>query len=454
MKRLFILFIVLVTAVGGAFGQKTSDGKVKTLVIDPGHGGDKPGALGKHSKEKDLVLSVALKFGQLVADNFEDVNIIYTHTTDKDISLAERAHIANRNKADLFISIHANSHSTPNPTGVETFVMGLSQSRANMEVAKKENADILLEEGYQDNEDYKGFDPNSPESYVMFAMYQNVYLDRSLDFAQYIQEQYKTNLKTINRGVKQAELFVLYKTTCPSVLTEIGFISNPTEEAFMMSDEGQAKIAVCLLNAFNNYKAQVEQTKPKTNLKINLPGYGKNKVKTESTTVAVADTVKMDNNMIASNDTTAMDSTNVSPVYQPKNTDEEQPKKSTETPRIVVDYDAPDPSKSIPTTGAEEEDPYAGEEGVVEGVTYKVQFLSSDKELPEGSKEFKGVTNYSYYKQGNMYRYTMGNEKTVAQAVTIQGFMRGKGFKDAFVVAFYNGKRITLQEAREMQNDR
>ena len=273
MKRLLLLFIVLALPCGVVFSQKKDTYRVRTVVIDPGHGGAKPGAQGSRTKEKIITLSVAKKFGKLIEDNYPDVKVIYTRTTDVDISLGERARIANRNKADLFISIHANSHPTSTPTGVETFVMGLSESRANLEVAKKENADILLEADYKTNADYSGFDPNTPESYVMLAMFQNDFIDKSLNFAGAIQSQYRQNLKTINRGVKQAELFVLYKTTCPSVLTEIGFISNPNEEAFMMSDEGQAKIAVCLFNAFMNYKATEEGTNKIVNPKIDLPGY-------------------------------------------------------------------------------------------------------------------------------------------------------------------------------------
>ena len=273
MKRLLTLFIVLALSCGAAFAQKKDSYKIRTVVIDPGHGGAKPGAQGGRSQEKNITLAVAKKFGQLISDNYPDVKVIYTRTTDVDISLAERAHIANRNKADLFISIHANSHPTSSPTGVETFVMGLSESRANLEVAKKENADILLEADYKTNKDYNGFDPNSEESYIIFSMVQNVYLERSLNFAQAIQNQYKQHLKTINRGVKQAELYVLYKTTCPSVLTEIGFISNPGEEGFMISEEGQAKIAICLFNAFMTYKATEEGGGKVVNPVINIKGY-------------------------------------------------------------------------------------------------------------------------------------------------------------------------------------
>lgn len=273
MKRLFAIIIVLAVGICPAFSQKKEVYRVRTVVIDPGHGGAKPGAHGVRSQEKDITLAIAKKFGKLISDNYSDVKVIYTRTTDVDISLAQRARIANSNKADLFISIHANSHPTTSPTGVETFVMGLSESRANLEVAKKENADILLEADYKTNADYSGFDPNAPESYVMLTMFQHAFLDKSLDFAQAIQSQYKRNLKTINRGVKQAELYVLYKTTCPSVLTEVGFISNPTEEAFMLSDEGQAKIAVSLFNAFMAYKASEEGTKVLSNPVINIKGY-------------------------------------------------------------------------------------------------------------------------------------------------------------------------------------
>ncbi|MBO4741220.1 MAG: N-acetylmuramoyl-L-alanine amidase, partial [Bacteroidales bacterium] len=282
MKRLTILFIALFVVNGAVFSQKIAVGQVKTVVIDPGHGGAKPGAIGKKSKEKDVTLSIALKLGKVITDNFEDVTVIYTRKTDVDISLAERARIANRAKADLFLSIHANSHPKTESKGVETFVMGLSNSKANLEVAKKENADILLEPDYKDNADYNGFDPNSPESYIMFALYQSAYMDKSLNFAKNIQDQYKSKIKTINRGVKQAELFVLYKTTSPSVLTEVGFISNPTEEEYINSDEGQADIVYCLFNAFAQYKAAEEGTKVITNPKFDIPGFNKDKKKQDA----------------------------------------------------------------------------------------------------------------------------------------------------------------------------
>jgi len=442
MKRLIFLFIALLLLTPSAFSQKREPGKVKTLVIDPGHGGDKPGALGKNCKEKDLTLSIAKKFGKLVEDNYPDVNVIFTRTSDVDVTLAERANIANRAKADLFISIHINSHPTAVPAGMETYVMGLSRSRANMEVAKKENADILLEEGYKDNNEYQGFDPNSPESYVMFSMYQNAYIDKSLNFAQFAQDQYKSAIRTTNRGVKQAEFFVLYKTAMPSVLTEVGFISNPTEEAYMMSDEGQATIAVCLLNAFANYKAHEEASVKPKKMEIDLPGYGKNKgkkVENKEENIEEKPAEKTDE-PTKTEQPVAVTTTEQNEEQLPQRKEEQFPEKNN-PPSIEPFRQIDDEIKTV----------VRKDEIVVEGVSYRVQFLTSEKELKEGAKEFKGVTDYKLYKQGNVYRYTMGDTKTIAQAKNIQNEMRKKGFKDAFVIAFYNGKRISLQEARELQ---
>ena len=447
MRRLLIFFVAFLLVSASAYSQKREPGKVKTLVIDPGHGGDKPGAIGKHCQEKELTLSIAKKFGKLIEDNYPDVKVIYTRTTDVDITLAERANIANRAKADLFVSVHINSHPTSVPVGMETYVMGLSRSRANMEVAKKENADILLEKGYKDNSEYQGFDPNSPESYVMFAMYQNAYIDKSLNFAQFVQDQYKSNIKTTNRGVKQAEFFVLYKTAMPSVLTEVGFISNPAEEAYMMSDEGQATIAVCLLNAFANYKAQEENIAKPKKFEIDLPGYGKNKGRKPTP----QGDPQADSTLLAQQH---QDAALETAILQSQG--EEAPKAQVEAPKKEDLYPEKNVPPSIEPYRQEQEEPQVvvnPDDQAVEGVTYRVQFLTSEKALKDGAKEFKGVTGYQLYQQGKVYRYTMGNETTITRAKSIQSEMRKKGFKDAFIIAFYNGKRISLQEARELQEE-
>lgn len=441
MKRLTWLFIAVAIVFSPAFAQKKDVAKVRTIVIDPGHGGVKPGARGAKIQEKDLVLQVAMKFGKLISDNYPDVNIIYTRTTDVDVALSERAHIANRSKADLFISIHANSHPTHQPSGVETFVMGLSQSKSNMEVAKKENADILLEANYADNADYKGFDPNSPESYVQFAMFQNAFMDRSLNFAGFIQKQYASHINTVNRGVKQAELFVLYKTTCPAVLTEIGFISNPDEEAYMTSDMGQGTLAECLLRAFAQYKSQLEGVKMPAKFEIDLPGYGKNapsKAELAARAKAEADSiVAMQEEMLAQlrADSIAKAEADSIAAMQPIG---------------MGKYASAQPRAPESTTPIDE--PYVPKEveKVTEGVTYRVQFLVSPKPLQPGDKKFKGVEDYEMYKQDGTYRYTLGNCATTKEAAKIQYEIRKKGFDDAFVIAFHNGQRISIQQAKEM----
>lgn len=442
MKRIIILFIALVCVSAPLSAQKREIGKVKTVVIDPGHGGNKPGARGKHIDEKDLVLAVAKKVGKLITDNYEDVKVIYTRTTDVDIDLSERAHIANRAKADLFISIHANSHPTSNPTGVETFVAGLSQSKANMEIAKKENADILLEHDYKNNADYQGFDPNSPESYVLFAMYQNAYRDKSLTFAQNIQTQYKNRIVTIDRGVKQAEFMVLYKTTMPSVLTEIGFISNPKEEAYMMSENGQNTIAQCIVKAFAIYKA-AEEGEPVPQLKF------------ETSADAVAQTAQdqSKSEVVENADNSGVFGDSEKPEAQPK---AEPETKVTITPVHNVEIPAKPAVKKTETP----KDPNEGKPYVVEKkepakpapdqVTYRIQFMTLTRILEKGDPDLRGIDDFDHHKQGQYYYYLSGKFANMSDATEYLNVVRSKGFKDAMLVAFLKGSRISLQQARKM----
>lgn len=453
MKRLLAFFIVLVCINDAVFCQKKSAGQVKTIVIDAGHGGNKPGAIGKKSKEKTLTLQMALKLGKLIEENCPDVKIIYTRTTDVDVALAERARLANKSKADLFLSIHCNSWTNSTPTGVETYVMGLSQGKANMEVAKKENADILLEEGYKDNSEYQGFDPNSPESYVMFAMYQNAYLDKSLDFAGMIQERYKSNIKTINRGVKQAEIFVLYKTAMPAVLTEVGFISNPEEELYMISDEGQAAIVVSILEAFLNYKSAVEGTKVPTNLKIELKGYKSKVDKYAAPTKRITEEPTIDKEPSGVDGDKDVQKVADTVVGMPSTMIPSTASTNVDPPLAIAEPMLVEPTKAKVTTtetATEEKPNIATEDSKISEVEYRVQFLSSNKELKKGSREFKGMEDYEFYLQKGVYRYTTGSYKNVKDAVKRQKEVREIGFKDAFVVAFNNGNRISLQEAKEI----
>lgn len=230
--------------------------KIKKIVIDAGHGGEDPGAVGKKSREKNIVLSVALKLGELIKTNFPGVEVIYTRKTDVFVELYRRAQIANSNKADLFISIHCNSTTKPEPYGAETWVLGLNKSQANLEVAKKENASVLFEKDYINQ--YDGFDPNSPEGNIIFSLYQNAFLEQSLQFADLVQKQFTNKLGRHDRGVKQAGFLVLYRTTMPSALIELGFISNPAEENYISSENGQNQLSLAIFKAFKEYKIKYE----------------------------------------------------------------------------------------------------------------------------------------------------------------------------------------------------
>ncbi len=230
--------------------------KVSTVVIDAGHGGHDPGTSGKKFKEKDIALSIALKVGNYIDQNVPGVKVIYTRETDVYIALDERAEIANRNKADVFISIHVNSIPNNTTHGTESWVMGLHRSENNLEVAKRENSVILLDEDY--HERYQGFDPNSAESYILFSLTQNAYLESSLRLAGKVENQFKTRVGRNSRGVKQAGFVVLYKTAMPSVLVETGFITNASEEAYIGSEKGQELIASGIYRAFKEYKSEVE----------------------------------------------------------------------------------------------------------------------------------------------------------------------------------------------------
>jgi N-acetylmuramoyl-L-alanine amidase len=230
-----------------------------TVVIDPGHGGRDPGAVGANSQEKNIVLAVGLKLGELIKQNHPDVRVIYTRDADRFVELRQRAEIANRANADLFISIHCNAldRRQRSPQGVETFVLGLHRSEDNLAVAKKENSVILLEEDYSIT--YAGFDPNEPESYIMFEFLANEHLDQSIYFATYIQNQIVNNANRTNRGVRQAGFLVLREVAMPSVLVELGYISNLTDERFMMSAAGQVSLADAIYQGFKQYKASIDR---------------------------------------------------------------------------------------------------------------------------------------------------------------------------------------------------
>ena len=236
--------------------QKPVSVGIHTVILDPGHGGRDPGASGKNTREKDVVLAIGLKVGAYLNEYLPEVKVIYTRDKDVFVPLNERAELANRVDADLFVSIHANYISNPGIKGVETFVLGLHRSKENLEVAKKENSVIVMEDNYMSK--YEGFDPNSPESYIIFELMQNVYLDQSIEMASLVQDQFTHRVGRYNRGVKQAGFLVLRETAMPGILVEVGFLSNREEERFVSSEKGQVYLASAIFRAIRDYKSKYE----------------------------------------------------------------------------------------------------------------------------------------------------------------------------------------------------
>jgi len=252
-----ITILSLLLVLGSFTPIEIREYRVKKVVIDAGHGGKDSGTSGKYSLEKEIALNIALELGNTIKKYLGDVEVLYTRQDDSFPSLIDRANLANKNGADLFISIHCNSAPYSEKVyGTETYVMGLHTSEKNLEVAKRENSAILLEENYEQN--YQGYDPNSPESHILFSLYQNAYLENSISLAQKIEEQFKNRVGRRSRGVKQAGFVVLWKTTMPSVLVETGYLSNPKEERELNEKMNQVYIASGIFRAFRDYKSEIE----------------------------------------------------------------------------------------------------------------------------------------------------------------------------------------------------
>ena len=246
-----------------------SEGKW-VIVIDPGHGGRDPGALGSFSKEKNINLAIALKTGEYISENLRNVTVVYTRNNDSTVDLIDRPRIANKNNADLFISIHTNWARVSGVAGSETYVMGATKDEENLAVAIKENEVILLEDDYSTK--YQGFDPKSPESYIIFTLMQNEFQKQSTDLALKIQTQFTEKAERKNRGVKRAGFWVLFNTTMPSVLVESGFITNPSEEKFLNSNQGQDYMASAIYRACRDYVYEIDGRSGISTMKPDRPG--------------------------------------------------------------------------------------------------------------------------------------------------------------------------------------
>ena len=259
-----IIFLFVFVFSGNFIVAQENRTKIKTIVIDPGHGGKDSGTMGtKRFKiyEKHVALAVSLKLGKYISDAFPEVEVIYTRDSDFFLELNERTEIANKANADLFISIHCDGFTNPKPSGASVFVMGMSKLKANMDVAMRENSAIYLEDNYKKK--YDGFDPKSAESYIVFSLMQNTYLNQSLKIAEQVETQFSTRANRKSRGVKQAPFYVISRTNMPSILIECGFLTNPKEEEFLHSEIGQDYIASAIFRAFRSYKESVEIEEPK-----------------------------------------------------------------------------------------------------------------------------------------------------------------------------------------------
>ncbi|GAA0878681.1 hypothetical protein GCM10009119_16490 [Algoriphagus jejuensis] len=258
-KKILLSFLIAIPFLFGGFVSNETmmpAFRMKKIVLDAGHGGKDPGNIGSKSREKDINLAVTLLVGKYIKENLPDVEVIYTRDDDSFPTVQERPRIANINKADLFVSIHSNSAANKSAYGTETFVMGTKHFEANFDIVKRENSVILLEENYQEN--YEGFDPTSPESYMMFNLMSKAYIGNSLTLADHIETQFRDRVGRKSRGVKQGPFYVLWTPSMPSVLVELGFLSNTEEEKFLMSQAGKEYMASAIYRSIKEYKEQIE----------------------------------------------------------------------------------------------------------------------------------------------------------------------------------------------------
>ena len=387
--------------------------EVKTVVIDAGHGGHDPGCLGASTNEKHVCLGVALKLGKLINSYFPDVKVVYTRNTDVFVKLNDRAEIANKNKADLFISIHANSAQNPSAKGTETYVMGTKYTDKNLELSKRENSVIFLEEDYEKN--YDGYDPNSPMANIVMGLYQQEYLASSINFASKVEHQFQTRNKRHSRGVRQRVLLVMYRTTMPSVLIETGFLTNQDDHDLLKGALGQAETAGAIFRAFIEYKREMEG-KPASEI-------------TQEENVVFQEWDKYLKDILKINlDTAVADSI---------------------AHKAQLDQDSI--NKVLKNQKAEEaQAQQAAKDPANHDLIFRVQITSSSKKIPVNSRKFEGLEPIFEYQDGETFKYAVGNCVSIEEATKLQAEVRETQYKDAFVVAFYKGERISMKRAREL----
>ena len=393
MNRRIVATIIMIFVLVVAMAAKKSF----TLVIDPGHGGHDAGAIGTFSKEKNINLNVALAFGRLVENNCSNVKVIYTRKTDVFIPLHQRADIANRNKADLFISIHTNAlPKGAKATGLETYTLGMHRASDNFDVAKRENSVILIEKDYKQH--YEGFDPSSSESYIMFEFLQDKNMAQSVELAKMVQKRTCAAAARPNKGVKQAGFLVLRETSMPSCLIELGFISTPSEEQFLNSDEGIANMGRGIYQAFCDYLSKYDKS-----FTVPFKPELSRQELDEKPQPAVEETREERKEETKEERKTA-------PAEKPANQEEKQKVNQDEAP------------------------------------VFKVQILTSNIKLKSGSRQLKGQEDADFYKDGNIYKYTVGASTNYNEIYRLRKQLLDR-FPEAFIIAFKHGQRMDVQQA-------
>lgn len=387
----------------------TAANKRFTLVIDAGHGGTDAGAIGSVTKEKTINLNVALEFGRLVERNCPDVRVIYTRKTDVFVPLHTRADIANKAKADLFISIHTNALPRGRISrGLETYTLGMHRASDNLDVAKRENSVILIETDYKQR--YQGFDPRSSESYIMFEFMQDRNMAKSVELAKCVQRRTCAVASRQDKGVKQAGFLVLRETTMPSCLIELGFISTSDEEQFLHSKRGVEKLGRGIFLAFQDYRGKNDKSitvpfKAEPREEVSIPKVVEMPVTPapkQEKAVAQADTVQASDKVDAA--------TSV---------------KSAETADVASD-------------------------SVLTAPVFKLQILTSGTRLKAGDRRLKGVADAVYYQEGGLYKYTVGASEDFREILQLRRQLKDK-FPQSFIIAFRGDKRMDVNEARKFK---
>jgi len=430
-KKISLLFVFLVLSVGLSWA---ADGRF-TLVIDPGHGGHDAGAIGAISKEKDINLNIALAFGRYVERNLPDVNVIYTRKTDVFIPLHQRADIANKAKADLFISVHTNSVASGRYVkGFQVYTLGMHRAKANLDVAMRENGVISMEKGYQQT--YQGFDPNSSESYIMFEFMQNANMERSVELARMIQNSVCSTAGRIDKGVHQAGFLVLRESFMPGCLIELGFITAADEEEYLNSSNGIDAMAKGIYNAFVQYKNTYDTRivvpyRPVENKRIVVD--------------RVIPTAPVDKPRP------------VTPVETPRTTAPVQRSRSTvpvEQPRSSEPAPKPRPMNKVQEAKKRISDAIRellpcndSEAGASNSApTFKVQVLAANRQLRPGSEQFRGRTDLDCIQEGNFYKYVIGSSTNYNEIARIREKLL-KDFPQAFIIAYKDGARMDVNQA-------